>query len=491
MNVVTSSLPLWAVIIPILGAIIINRTPEDWVRVRNLVAVFTAIANFLVVASILPMILGGSLVEFTLVRFVPGLELFFRIDPLGIIFAFTASLLWIFAVIYSIGYMSRQPAQGRFFTFFIISMSATMGVAFSGNLFTMYIFFEYLTLCTYPLVVHSQTEEATKSGIKYIAYCFGGGGLILFALIILQGLAHNSSFVPGGILSATMGEPRVLLIVIFFMLILGFGTKGAIMPLHSWLPAAMVAPAPVSALLHAVAVVKSGIFGMIRVLYFVYGPDMLVNLNVINYLAVLVCFTIIAASILALRQNVFKLRLAYSTIGQLGYITLGALMLTPIGLLGGVIHIINHALMKIVLFFCAGAVIRVTGKTKIDELKGVGKRMPLTMLSFAIAGLGLIGILPINGYISKMYLLTGALQADRTIFVFVLLLSSILNSMYYLPIIVNAFFREGEFSKPKDLEAPLTMLAPIVVLALMCVFFGLFAHKTTIPMVEYVVNYVF
>ena len=491
MNVVTSLLPLWAVIIPILGALFINRIPEDWVKVRNLVAVFTAIANFLVVASILPMILGGSLVEFTLVRFVPGLELFFRIDPLGIIFAFTASLLWIFAVIYSIGYMSRQPAQRRFFTFFIISMSATMGVAFSGNLFTMYIFFEYLTLCTYPLVVHSQTEEATKSGIKYIAYCFGGGGLILFGLIILQGLAHNSSFVPGGILSATMGEPRVLLIIVFFMLILGFGTKGAIMPLHSWLPAAMVAPAPVSALLHAVAVVKSGIFGMTRVLYFVYGPDMLVHLNVINYLAVLVCFTIIAASVLALRQNVFKLRLAYSTIGQLGYITLGALMLTPIGLLGGVIHIVNHALMKIVLFFCAGAIIRVTGKTRIDELKGVGKRMPLTMLSFAVAGLGLIGILPINGYISKMYLLTGALQSDRIIFVFILLLSSILNSMYYLPIIVNAFFREGEFSKPKDLEAPLTMLAPIVVLALMCVFFGLFAHKTTIPMVEYVVNYVF
>jgi multicomponent Na+:H+ antiporter subunit D len=491
MNVVNSYLPLWAVIIPILGALIINRIPEDWVKARNLVVVATAVVNFLIVASILPLILGGSLVELTLVRFVPGLELFFRIDALGIIFAFTASLLWIFAVIYSIGYMSRQPAQGRFFTFFIISMSATMGVAFSGNLFTMYIFFEYLTLCTYPLVVHSQTEEATKSGIKYIAYCFGGGGLILFALIILQGLVQNASFIPGGILSATMGEPRVLLIIVFFMLILGFGTKGAIMPLHSWLPAAMVAPAPVSALLHAVAVVKSGIFGMTRVLYFVYGPDMLVNLNVINYLAVIICFTIIAASVLALRQNVFKLRLAYSTIGQLGYITLGALMLTPIGLLGGIIHIINHALMKIVLFFCAGAVIRVTGKTKIDELKGVGKRMPLTMLSFAIAGLGLIGILPINGYISKMYLLTGALESDRLIFVFVLLLSSILNSMYYLPIIVNAFFREGEFSKPKDLEAPLTMLAPIVVLAVMCVFFGLFAHKTTIPMVEYVVNYVF
>ncbi len=491
MNAITSLLPLWAVGIPVLGAIIINRIPENQVKARNMAAVITVIVTFLNVASMLPVILKGSLLQLTLVRFIPGLELFFRVDPLGIIFGFTASLLWIFAIIYSIGYMSRQPSQKRYFTFFVISMSATMGVAFSGNLFTMYIFFEYLTLCTYPLVVHSQTEEATKSGIKYIAYCFGGGGLILFSLIILQGLVREVSFVPGGILGATMGEPRVLLTIIFFMVILGFGTKGAVMPLHSWLPAAMVAPAPVSALLHAVAVVKSGIFGMTRVLYFIYGPEMLVKLGVVNYFAVIICFTILAGSILALRQNVFKLRLAYSTISQLGYITLGALMLTPAGLLGGIIHIINHALLKITLFFCAGAVIRVTGKTRIDEMKGIGKRMPITMGAFAVGGLGLIGVLPINGYVSKFYLLKGAMDGDRTIFVFVLLTSALLNSMYYLPIVVNAFFREGEFVKPRDLEAPLTMLAPIVVLAAMCILFGLFAHKTTIPLVEYVVNYVF
>lgn len=491
MNVVTSYLPLWAVILPILGAIAINRIPEEQVRVRNLTALATVTATFAVVLSMLPIIMGGALIELTLVRFVAGLDLFFRVDALGIIFGITSSFLWIFAIIYSTGYMSRQAGQRRYFTFFVISMSATMGVAFSGNLFTMYIFFEYLTLCTYPLVIHSQSEEATRSGIKYIAYCFGGGGLILFALVILQGLVQNVSFVPGGVLGPTLGEPRFLLIVIFFMAILGFGTKGAIMPLHSWLPAAMVAPAPVSALLHAVAVVKSGIFGMTRVLYFIYGPDMLTQLNVMNYLALIVCFTIITASVLALRQNVLKMRLAYSTIGQLGYISLGALMLTPAGLLGGVIHIINHALLKIVLFFCAGTIIRVTGKTKIDEIYGIGRRMPITMIAFAVAGLGLIGVLPINGYISKYYLLTGALQADRIIFIVVLLTSAILNAMYYLPIVVNAFFREGEFDKPRGLEAPLTMLAPIVILAILCVGLGLFAHKTTIPLVEYVVNYVF
>lgn len=491
MESVTSYLPLWAVCIPVVGAAVISRIPERQVRARNLTAVFSVAATFLVVAAMLPPVLKGFLPEMTLVHLIAGLNLSFRVDPLGIVFGITSSLLWIFAIVYSMGYMARQPSQRRYFLCFVLSMSATMGVAFAANLFTMYIFFEYLTLCTYPLVIHSQTEEATRSGIKYITYCFGGGGLILFSLVILQGMVGDTTFVPGGFLGATGGEPRLLLSIIFFMAVLGFGTKGAVIPLHSWLPAAMVAPAPVSALLHAVAVVKSGVFGMARVLYFIYGPELLVKLDVINYLALIICFTILAGSILALRQNVFKLRLAYSTISQLGYITLGALMLTPAGLLGGIIHIINHALLKITLFFCAGAVIRVTGRTKIEEMRGIGKRMPITMLAFAIGGLGLIGVLPINGYLSKFYLLKGALDGDRIVFVFVLLISAMLNSMYYLPIVVNAFFREGEFERPRDLEAPLTMLLPIIVLAAMCIFFGLFAHKTTIPLVEHVVNYVF
>ncbi len=488
---ITSSLPLWSVILPALGAVIISRIPEKSSKARNLTALISVSATFLVVVAILVHSLRGQLVEFTLLRFMPGLELIFRVDPLGIVFGITASLLWIFAIVYSIGYMAKQPKQRRYFLCFVISMSATMGVAFAGNLFTMYIFFEYLTLATYPLVIHSQTDEATRSGIKYIAYCFGGGGLILFSLIILQGLVGHVSFAPGGILAGTGGEPRFLLTIIFFAVIIGFGTKGAIMPFHSWLPAAMVAPAPVSSLLHAVAVVKSGIFGMTRVLYFIYGPEMLTQLNVVNYLAVMVCFTIVVGSILALRHTVFKMRLAYSTISQLGYITLGALMLTPVGLFGGIIHIMNHAMLKITLFFCAGAVIKVTGKTDVRELRGIGKRMPITMIAFAIGGLGLIGILPISGYLSKFYLLTGALDADRLVFVGILLFSSLLNSMYYLPIVINAFFLEGEFEKPKDLEAPLTMLVPIILLAIICVGLGLFAHKTTIPLVENVVNYVF
>jgi len=432
---INSSLPLWSVLLPVIGAVIISRIPEKAVKARNATALISVSATFLVVVAILLHLLKNQLVEFTLVRFMPGLELFFRIDPLGILFGVTASILWIFAIVYSTGYMAKQPNQRRFFLCFVISMSATLGVAFAGNLFTMYIFFEYLTLATYPLVIHSQTDEATRSGIKYIAYCFGGGGLILFSLIILQGIVGHVNFAPGGILGATGGEPRFLLTLIFFMVVLGFGTKGAIMPFHSWLPAAMVAPAPVSSLLHAVAVVKSGIFGMTRVLYFIYGPDMLIELNVVNYLAIMVVFTILVGSILALRHTVFKMRLAYSTISQLGYITLGALMLTPVGLFGGILHIMNHAMLKITLFFCAGAVIKVTGKTDVREMRGIGKRMPITMIAFAVGGLGLIGVLPISGYLSKFYLLTGALDADRLVFVAVMLISSLLNSMYYLPIV--------------------------------------------------------
>lgn len=491
MEAVTSSLPLWAVLVPVAGALAINRIPEAQEKARNLTAVATVSITFLIVAAMLPMVMGGAVVEFTLLRFIAGLELFFRVDSFGIIFGFTSSMLWIFAIVYSMGYMSRQPAQGRYFFFYVISMSATMGVAFAGNLFTMYIFFEYLTLCTYPLVVHSQTEEATRSGVKYIAYCFGGGGLILFSMVILHGIAPSVEFIPGGILTQAAVEPGLMLTIVFFMVILGFGTKGAVIPLHAWLPAAMVAPAPVSALLHAVAVVKSGVFGMSRVLYFIYGPEILAKMNVMNVLALIITFTILAGSIMALRQNVFKLRLAYSTISQLGYITLGALMLTPAGLFGGVIHIINHALLKITLFFCAGAIIRVTGKTRVEELRGIGRRMPITMIAFAVGGLGLIGVLPINGYLSKFYLLKGAFDGGQVVLAFVLLTSSLLNAMYYLPIVVNAFFKEGEFEKPKDLEAPLTMIVPIVILSIMCLIFGLFAHKTTIPMVEMVVNYVF
>ncbi len=489
--ILTSPLPFWAVLLPIIGALAIRLLGDQNHRLRNPLAVATIFLVFFNVARMLPAILAGGLVEYNLLRIIDNVGISFRVDTLGLVLGLVASALWVLATIYSIGYMFHEHSQKSYFVFFVLSCSATMGVAFAGNLFTLYIFYEYLAVCTYPLVVHAQTPEAIRAGTKYICYHLIGGAFIFLSMFLIHYLVETLEFVPGGILNTVTADKMPLLTVLFFLLIAGFGTKAAIMPLHSWLPGAMVAPTPVSALLHAVAIVKAGVFGIIRVLYFLYGAEMLARLQVTNALAVIISFTIIAGSIMAVKQDVLKLRLAYSTIGQLGYITLGALMLTPAGLTGGLLHIINHALMKITLFFCAGAIITVTGKTKINDLHGVGKKMPLTMLSFATGSLGLMGIVPINGYISKYYLLTGSLESGKNIFAYVILTSSLLSAVYYLPIVINAFFKKGTFEKARGFEAPLTMLIPTVFLAVTCIVLGLFANSTTIPLIELITNSLF
>lgn len=484
-------LPFIAVVVPVIGAIAIRLIGEEKAGWRHFTALLTIVTTFSAVMGMLPTIMEGGSIDFRLIPLTATVFLEFRVDSMGMLFGVVSSTLWIFATIYSIGYMSHEHGQRNYFTFFVLSASATMGVAFAGNLFTLYIFYEYLAICTYPLVVHAQTKEATRSGLKYIGYSFGAGALVFIALFAIYDLVGTLDFVPGGILGAAGADSNVMLIIIFVLLIAGFGTKAAIMPLHSWLPGAMVAPTPVSALLHAVAIVKAGVFGTTRVIYYLYGVDLLKQLDLMDYLAVVVCFTIIVGSIMAIKQDVLKLRLAYSTIGQLGYITLGALLLNETGLTGGLIHIINHAFMKITLFFCAGAIIVVTGKKRIPDLVGVGRRMPLTMIAFSIGALGLMGVLPICGYLSKYYILTGSFEADRAIFAFVLLLSSLLNAIYYLPIIINSFFKKGDFKSPVGFEAPLAMLLPIVSLAVISILLGLFANYTSIPLVESVVNAVF
>lgn len=483
--------PIIAVAIPVIGAVIIRFLDEDRAFARHLVALVSVGIVFICVASMLPAVLAGNLVEVRLVEFFDGMGMFFRIDALGMVFALISSSLWVFATVYSIGYMAHEHEQRSYFVFFVLSCSAAMGVAFAGNLFTLYIFYEYLAICTYPLVVHAGTTEAVRAGIKYISYSLGGGALVLLSIFMIHDLVGTLDFMPGGILGGVTEEGMRSVRIIFVLLIAGFGTKAAIMPLHSWLPGAMVAPTPVSALLHAVAIVKAGVFGISRVFFSLYGRDLLADLNVTTVLAVIICFTIIVGSLMAIKQTVLKLRLAYSTIGQLGYITLGVLLLSPTGVLGGLIHIINHALLKITLFFCAGMIITVTGKKNLDQLNGVGRQMPLTMLAFAVGALGLMGVTPICGYVSKYYILTGSLDAGMPVFAYVILGSTLLNAIYYLPIIVNAFFKEGEFEKKPGLEAPLTMLAPTVTLAVLSILFGLFANHTTIPFIEKVISSVF
>ncbi|MDW7649852.1 MAG: proton-conducting transporter membrane subunit [Bacillota bacterium] len=483
--------PFWAIIVPIVGGGLIALCREDRDSLRNLIAILTTVITFSLVVPALPPILRGEVFSWTAVHITHGLSLSFTVEPLGILFAGLASMLWIFSIIYATGYMSHESHRRRFFTFYILALSATMGVAFSANLFTLYLFYEYLALITYPLVIHKQSKEAYAAGTKYIMYCFASGALVFLSLFALSGVAGSLTFSPAGILAPALEGHRLLLFIMFFISVAGFGVKAAIMPLHSWLPSAMVAPTPVSALLHAVAIVKTGVFGILRVMFYLYGVETLRNLNVANILAVIVAATILIASILAIKQQKLKSRLAYSTISQLGYITLGAAMLSPLGLTGGVAHIVNHALLKIVLFFCAGAIITQTGATHLEQLNGIGKRMPYTMLCFSLASLGLIGVLPLAGYVSKFYLLSGSLQAGKPILGFVLLTSAVLNSIYYLPIMIRAFFTEGSFERSRGLESPPSMFVPTVILMGFGVAFGLFAHHTTLPLVTRIVTAIF
>ncbi|EEG76671.1 complex I subunit 5 family protein [Dethiobacter alkaliphilus] len=483
--------PFWAILVPACGGGLIALVKEHQARARNALAVIIALITFLIVAPALPVVLQGETITWTAVQITQGLSISFAVEPLGVLFAVLASLLWVFAAIYATGYMGHEYHCRRFFTFYILALSATMGVAFSANLFTMYLFYEYLALITYPLVIHAQTREAYAAGTKYIIYCFVSGAMVFLTMFIFGGIGESLTFSTAGIFGSVLESHALTLWIMFFIAVMGFGVKAAIMPLHSWLPSAMVAPTPVSALLHAVAIVKTGIFGILRVMFYLYGVEALQYLGVTNILAAIVVLTIIIASVLAIRQEKLKSRLAYSTIGQLGYITLGAAMLSPYGLTGGIVHIINHAFLKIVLFFCAGAIITQTGAKYLEQLNGIGKRMPYTMFFFSLASIGLIGVLPLAGYVSKLYLLGGSIESGLPILGFVLLTSAILNSIYYFPIIIRAYFSEGSYSAPQGLESPPAMFIPTAVLTVMCFVFGFYAQQTTLPLVNLIVASIF
>lgn len=484
-----AQLLITAIAFPLGSALLLGLIPERSDKTRNPFAVLIALVTAAAVIMLLREVLAGRAPFISLCTIVPGLELAFRADPLAALFSTLASILWIFAVVYSTGYMAHEHKRRRYFIFFMLSLSTTMGIAFSANLFTLYLFYEFLTIFTYPLVIHEENEEAHTAGVRYIIYSFIGAAFILAALVVTYCTAGTLSFTSGGVVQPVAGN-AVLWQVVFLCFVIGFGVKAAIMPLHAWLPSAMAAPTPVSALLHAVAVVKSGVFGILRVMYSIYGTESLRTLELGLFVAVLVCVTIIAGSIIALRQDVLKRRLAYSTISQLSYITLGAGLLTYLGLTGSLLHMINHALLKITLFFCAGAIITVTGKKKISELKGLGRRMPLTMLAFTVGSIGMVGILPVNGFISKWRLIEGSLDAGYYLVIVVLVASALLNAAYFFPIVINAFFREGDFEPPQGIEAPASMLLPTLLLAAACIVFGI-GLELYMPFVESVVGYLF
>jgi len=380
---------------------------------------------------------------------------------------------------YSIGYMRtlKEHEQTRYFACFAVTLSATMGVAFAANLFTLFLFYEMITLITYPLVSHHETPEAYSAGRKYLVYLMGTSKTFLLAAILLTySVAGTLDFNSKGVFSGA--DPSIWMTVIYILFIAGFA-KAAVMPLHSWLPSAMVAPTPVSALLHAVAVVKVGVFSILRIIFDVMGPDLMHRLNLGIPTAFFVSATILTASVIAMAQDNLKMRLAYSTVSQLSYIILGAALLTPAGMTGGMLHIINHAFSKITLFFCAGAIYVASHLKNISEMKGIAKRMPWTMLAFSIGALSMIGIPPTAGLISKWYLALGAIQAGEIPILVVLLTSTLLNAAYFLPILYTAYFQEpkkGSGDHHEGGEAPWIMVVPLLLTAVGTLFLGLYPN---------------
>lgn len=467
-----SFLPFYAVMSSLVAAVLIllsSRRPG----LREFWTIAASVAKFSSVLLLLPGVLAGRVAEFTFWEISPGISLMLRADSFGVFFAIIASGLWILTSVYSIGYIRglNDHKQTRYFASFAVCLSATIGIAFSANLLTFIFFYEILTIATYPLVIHKETALAISAGRKYLVYTLTAGVLLIAAAAWTYRLAGTMDFKAGGILGNLSLSPATVS-VLFLLFIGGVGVKAAIMPLHSWLPAAMVAPTPVSALLHAVAVVKSGVFGVVRVVGFVFGPQMMRQFDLNIVLAIVAGATIIFASLLAFRQDNLKHRLAYSTIGHLSYIVLGAALLSPASLIGSLLHIASHATMKITLFFCAGAIYVTHHKEKISELDGIGKAMPWTMGAFTVGALGLAGVPPLNGFVSKWELGLGSLQAGSAVPLALLLLSGLLNAGYFAPIVYRAFFKESSRPPAKG-EAPLAMLIPLTMTALLSVVGGL------------------
>lgn len=465
--------PLIAFVAPLIGVIGIAWAGEKRKNLRETFTFLVATIQASVVLSMVPILLSGSIIEFQIWQMFTHVPLLLRVDGFGLLFACVASLLWIATSVYAIGYMRglHEHAQTRFYSFFAISLSATIGVAFSANLLTIYFFYEMLSVSTFPLVTHMQDKDARTGGRTYLGYL-----LFTSLCLLLPAMSWCYVWLDGGTVTmdfladtGMVGEfSQTTQMVLLALFTFGFA-KAGIMPLHSWLPGAMVAPTPVSALLHAVAVVKVGVFCVIRVYSDIFGVQVLQDLDGEDWMIGIACATILISSLIALSQDNLKRRLAFSTIGQLGYVVLGATLATEQGVGGSVLHIAMHACGKITLFFCAGAIFVASGKKYVSELRGLGRKMPITMGAFMIGSLSVIGLPPLGGFISKWYLALGALDRGMTWVVVVLLVSSLLNVFYLLPVAVTAFFRDPEDDQDTGMkEAPMACVVPLAITAIGC-----------------------
>jgi multicomponent Na+:H+ antiporter subunit D len=431
-------LPMMVLGSSLIPGLIIFMLPEKAVTLRTTLNLGGAVLKIILLVLMMVGVFHGVVYEFR-VPLVPGIDFVLHADALSLMFVNLSAVLWLATTVYAIGYLEDSPNRSRFFGYFSLCVTATVGLAMAGNLLTFLVFYEALTLTTYPLVVHRGTEIARKAGRGYLAYTLFGGVLVLAGTIWLYSLTGTLEFVDRGFVAGLDIDPAVLR-MIFALLILGVGVKAALVPFHAWLPQAMVAPAPVSALLHAVAVVKAGAFGVVRIVYDVFGIEFAASLGVTLPLAVLASITIIYGSTRALFQDDLKRRLAFSTVSQVSYITLGVAIAGPIATIGGIVHLVHQGFMKITLFFCAGNFAETLGVHKVSELAGIGRRMPWTTAAFTLAAFGMIGVPPMVGFISKWYLGLGALEVGQDWVVLVLAGSSLLNAAYFLPILRTAWF---------------------------------------------------
>lgn len=469
----------------VVGGLIVAFMPRVRSRIRNYIvllfivvgAIFTWRAALLVFAGENIRIAGNF----------AGFSWSISPDPLGAIFGLIASTLWVFATIYSFGYMKSKTNQHTYYIFLLFSLSVALGVAFSGNLVALYLFYELLTFATYPLVIHERTPEAIKAGKRYIAYSLSGAGAILIAIVLTYSLSGNLDFSGKAILAGVEGFRLNWILALY---IIGFGVKAAIMPLHGWLPKAMVAPTPVSALLHAVAVVYSGAYGILRVVYSVFGHELVGQLTISKIMPWIIAFTIVMGAIIALRQDALKGRLAYQTISHISYILLGVFTLQAWGLAGAIMHMISYSTLKVSLFFCAGIISEMTGETLISRMGGIGWKLPKTMVLFSIATVGMIGMLPLNTFWGKYYLMMGSVESGKWPFAIVLIISGIINAFCFIPVIIDAFHGEKTQKVTEKGSKVKLMFIPTLTLSIVSIFIGIWPGIVW-PGVMAVVNWFF
>jgi multicomponent Na+:H+ antiporter subunit D len=478
-------LPLAMVLVSLVAGILIFLLGEQRQRTRTVLNLAAALTKLALVAFISVLVIVGEPPEFRL-ALLPGLDLVLRADALSLLFTTLSAVLWLITTVYAIAYLERDENRARLFGFFSICVASTMGIAMAGNLFTFFIFYELLTLATWPLVAHAGSRAAIIGARTYLRYTLGGSAVFLIGLIWLYGVAGSRDFIIGGQLGEIGIERDLDLQLIFIMLAVGMGVKAALVPMHSWLPKAMVAPAPVSALLHAVAVVKAGAFGLVRLVEDVYGPELVAELGVGTLLAVVAAITIIYGSVMALRQTDIKRRLAFSTVSQVSYIALGIGIGGVMATTGGMVHLVHQGVMKITLFFCAGIFATVLGVKSIEQLDGLARRMPWTALSFTVAAMGMIGLPPMAGFVSKYYLGAGAVAVGAWWVVPVLIASTLLNAAYFLPLVKRMWMHPEPESWPNESRLSRLetggLVVPAVLTALISILVGLFAAHPLSPL---------